>query len=153
MSDARWIEVEADCSAAVLHFTRAAALFEEGGFEDDSLAGYKARMAFMHSFFAAYTSMETMLSRILATMGEAAPVGESWHADLLTRAGRAVEGRPVILPQALMPAAQEARRFRHVTTRNYESFDYRRAGPAVDAARVLAAELHPAVTAFRQRVG
>ena len=150
MSDARWLEVTADCREAVRHFTLSVQLFEAGGFEEDSLSGYRAQMAFMHAMFAAYTSLETMLTRILAMVGEEAPVGPNWHADLLKRAAQAVADRPAILPDALMPAAQEARLFRHVAVRNDETFDHRRAGPAVDAASVLAQGLDGALAVFRE---
>jgi hypothetical protein len=54
VSDARWIEIEADFSAAQRHFAQAVALFDLGGFAETALAGYRARMAFQHAMQSAH---------------------------------------------------------------------------------------------------
>ena len=43
MSDARWIEVEADMAAAALHFGNAVALWRAGGFDVKGLDGYRRK--------------------------------------------------------------------------------------------------------------
>ncbi len=152
MSDTRWLEIEDDLVAAVTHFTRSVALFEAGGFEGDTLDGYRAQMALMHAMQSGHTSMESMLVRILGLLNEDPPTGTSWHADLITRAARPLPTRPAILPPALFAAASETRRFRHVAMRNYGLFDITRARPAMNAAEALAAHLHPAITRFRATI-
>jgi hypothetical protein len=150
MSDARWIEIERDAAAAAQHFARAAALNNLGGFDAAGLEGYRAQMAFLHAMQSGHTSLESCLLRILEILGEEAPTGPNWHADLIQRVSSARPGaRPAILTGAMATAADETRRFRAVATRAYDSFDPGRAGPAVTAAQLLAKELTAAVTQFR----
>jgi hypothetical protein len=151
MSDARWIEVESDFARAVEHFGHFVALYAAGGFDSPGLDGYRARMAFMHAMMAAHTSLESGLLRILEMLGEEKPVGASWHADLIRRAARDLPGhRPAILPPEAARAADETRRFRHVATRAYDSFDHVDAAKSVSAARVLSAALPVALRRFRE---
>lgn len=150
MSDARWIEVEGDFAAAARHYERGVALHDAGGFDEPGLGGYRAEMAFMHAMQAAHTSLENGLLRILEMLGEERPVGATWHADLIRRVARLLPGeRPPILPEDLARAADETRRFRNMAARGYESFDAKRAGPSVDAARLLAGRLPAALATFR----
>lgn len=94
MSDARWIEVDADMEAAIRHFEQAVALWRAGGFDAAGLDGYRSEMALMHALQSAHTSLEGGLVRILEILGEERPVGQNWHADLIKRVAKAVEGRP-----------------------------------------------------------
>ncbi|MEO8715847.1 MAG: hypothetical protein ABI369_12615 [Acetobacteraceae bacterium] len=150
MSDARWIEVDGDFSGAARHFGRAAALHEAGGFDAPGLDGYRAQMAFMHAMQAAHTSLENGLLRILEMLGEERPVGGNWHADLIRRAARPLPGvRPAILSEPLARAADEARRFRNLAVRGYESFDPRQSGPAIRAAEALSEGMAEALRLFR----
>jgi hypothetical protein len=109
-------------------------------------------MAFMHAMLAGPTSLETALLRILEIQGEEAPGGSQWHADLIRRAGRATENRPVILPAQLVNAADRTRKFRHVAARAYDTFDPDDAEPAVRAAEKVAAGLAGAIAAYRQAI-
>jgi hypothetical protein len=153
MSDARWIEIEADAKAANDHFCRAVALFELGGFDADDIRGYQARMAFMHAMQAGHTSLERCLIRILEMLDEERPAGESWHADLISRVSAPrSDVRPAILSGAVSTAADETRRFRAVATRGYDTFEPSRSMMAVDAARLLAAELLPTLLKFRRDI-
>ena len=150
MSDARWLEIDADFSAAEGHFARAVALFEEGGFQEPGLTGYRAQMAFLHAMQSAHTSLESGLVRILEMVGEEPPSGERWHADLIRRAAMDRPGiRPPILRPDLVRAADETRRFRNVATRAYDSFEAAAATGAVEAARVLAREVKTSLAALR----
>jgi hypothetical protein len=150
MSDARWIEIERDAAAAAGHFARAAALNDLGGFEAPGLDGYRAQMAFLHAMQSGHTSLENCLLRILEMLGEEAPTGSNWHADLIQRVSAArPDARPAVLTGAVATAADETRRFRAVATRGYDNFDPGRSAPAVAAARVLAQELPGALTLFR----
>ena len=156
MSDARWIEIEDDLDAACRHFGNAGRLFEDGGFEAEDLAGYRARMALLHAMQAGHTSLEAALKRILALLGEEAPAGDQSHADLVRRVSKPVQAvgraRPAVLPTELAQDVDETRRFRHRASHDYDNFDPVRARPAVEAARRLAVALKPAVAAFRARV-
>ncbi len=150
MSDARWMEIERDAAAAAGHFARAAALNELGGFDAAGLEGYRAQMAFLHAMQSGHTSLENCLLRILEMLGEEAPTGSNWHADLINRVSTArASKRPAILTGEVATAADETRRFRAVATRGYDNFDPRRSAPAVAAARLLAKDLAATVTEFR----
>ncbi len=118
MSDARWFEITADIESAVVHFGRAVEIFAAGGFGDDSLDSYKARMALLHAMQSGHISLESALLRVLNLLGEEEPSGRDWHADLIRRAAVAGDARPAILPGEIAAAATETRRFRHVATRS-----------------------------------
>lgn len=153
MSDARWIEVFDDMNWAATHFSRAAEIFELGGFEGKTLEAYKARMAFMQAMQAGHTSLEGGLERILQMLGEEKPAGGSYHADLIKRAGRAIPSeRPAILAPALMEAADETRRFRHVARKSYNDFRPGEALHAVAAAQLIASRLIDEVQKFRDAI-
>ena len=150
MCDARWFEVDQDVAAAAGHLARSVELYDAGGFAGEDLDSYRARMAFMHAMQSGHTSLESALLRILNLLGEEAPSGRDWHADLIQRASRPIPGRPAILPAAVAQAANETRRFRHVAMRNYGGFDPALARPAVQAARLLADGLPSVIVTFRQ---
>jgi hypothetical protein len=152
MSDLRWQEIDADVASAVRHFATADRYYAEPDMREDTDAGHKTRMAFMHSMQAGHTSLEPALIRILALVGEPRPSGEFWHADLIRRASRPEHGRPEILPPALARAADQARRFRHVAVRTYDTFEPDEAAGAVSAARLIAEELPAAIVRFRQAI-
>lgn len=149
MSDARWTEIEDDIGSAAEHFSRSVEIIATGAMSGMDLGGYMARMAFMHAMQSGHTSLETALTRVLELLGEQAPSGQSWHADLIRRASRAVDGRPAILSPELASAADQTRRFRHVAMRSYDTLDLTLADPAISAANVLARHLPAAIAAFR----
>ncbi len=153
MTDARWVEVEDDLASACKHFRNAAELYDEGGFEDEGLNGYRSTMALQHAMQAAHTSLEGALKRILEILGEEVPSGANSHSDLIKRVTRSlsVEGheRPAILSGSVALDVDESRRFRHRATHDYDNFEPSRALPAVDAARRLAQSLGPAIEAFK----
>lgn len=150
MSAGRWFEIATDAAAAAEHFARSVDLFRAGGFADDSLDGYRARMALMHAMQSGHTSLESALVRVLRLIGEDVPTGGDWHADLIRRAASIVAGRPAILPEDAARAANETRRFRHVAMRSYGSFDATLAEPSVRAAELLAGTFPAAIAAFRR---
>ncbi len=156
MSDTRWIEVDDDISAACGHYGKAAALFDRGGFEDETLDGYRAKMALMHSMQSAHTSLEAAFKRILEILGEEAPGGEQSHRDLVKRVARPVtipgHARPAILPADVARDVDESRRFRHRATHDYDNFEPMLAGPSIEAARRLATDLPAAIAAFRDAI-
>jgi hypothetical protein len=152
MSDVRWLEIEASVASAVRHFAAAAEIFDTCRADTVGLHSYLAEMGFMHAMQAAHTSLETALVAVLNLCGEEPPSGAQWHADLIRRVTRAVNGRPPILPAALGSAANESRQFRYVAARAYDDFDWQRAARAVAAARQLAAELTVAIGAFRHAI-
>ena len=150
MSDARWFEVDSDIDAAVRHFRQSVELFRKGGFDAPGLAGYQAEMALMHALQSAHTSLEGGLLRILEMLGEERPVGENWHADLITRVAAVLPGRrPAIIGTLIAEAATETRRFRHRATHNYDSFRVYEATRTIEAAEILANGLKAAIFAFR----
>jgi uncharacterized protein YutE (UPF0331/DUF86 family) len=156
MTDARWIDVFAALDEAVRHFTNAALLYDEGGFDARGLPGYRANMALMHAMQSAHTSLEGALARILAILGEEIPTGPSSHEDLVARVSKPVDmaglERPAILTENIAADLHESCRFRHKVVHGYDSFEAAKAAPSVDAARRLAASLKPAIEAFRDQV-
>ena len=152
MSDARWIEVEDDVSAATHHFRMAVKLHEQGGFDESGVDGYRASMAFMHAMQSGHTSFEKAMLRILLLLGEERPSGDSWHKDLIRRVSRDLPGRPAILEADTARAADESRSFRNMATRSYDRFAIDRAEPAVAAAHLLAEKLQQAVLEFRAKI-
>lgn len=152
MSDARWFEVEEDVAAAVRHFGMSVKLFAAGGFDGDGIGAYAARMALMHAMQSGRTSLESALVRVLDLLGEEAPSGRDWQADLIRRVSRGIAGRPAILPPDLARAAGETRRFRHVAMRGYGSFDLELSRPSVLAASVVARGIGAAILAFRAAI-
>lgn len=156
MSDTRWIEVEDELWAACGHYGKAAALFDQGGFDEESLDGYRAKMALMHSMQSAHTALEAALKRILEILGEEAPGGEQWHRDLVRRVARPItipgRVRPAILPADVARDVDESRRFRHRATHDYDNFQPALAGPSIEAARRLATSLTAAIADFREVV-
>lgn len=153
MTDARWVEVEDDVVSACRHFRNAARLYDEGGFEDKGLNGYKSAMALQHAMQSGHTSLEGALKRILEILDEELPSGANSHADLIKRVTRPIEveghERPAILSGGVARDVDESRRFRHRATHDYDSFEAERAEPAIEAARRLAESLGPAVEAFK----
>jgi hypothetical protein len=154
VTDARWIEVMDDTTAAARHFSRAVELHALGGFEGTDITAYRASMALMHSMESGHSSLEGALERILEILAEEKPAAaDSYHADLIKRASREIPNRrPAILPSDLGAAADETRRFRHVARRNYDSFRVEEAGTAIAAARLIAARLIGAIEAFRASI-
>lgn len=156
MTDARWIEVEADLDSACLHFRNAACLADEGGFDVEGLSGYRAQMALLHAMQSAHTSLEVALKRILEILLEEAPAGGQSHIDLIRRVSKPVtasgHARPAILTQDIARDVDESRRFRHRATHDYDNFDPARATPSLEAARRLATSLKPCIAAFRDLI-
>lgn len=150
VADARWLDVESASREAAGHFRNAAAIFDEGGFGDPGLAGYKASMAFMHAMQSGHTSMESALCRILDILGEERPTGTAWHDDLIRRVRTERPGsRPPILSPGAADHADETRRFRHLAMRTYGSFKASEAKKSVVAAKALARGLLTEVTRFK----
>ena len=149
MSDARWSEIEGAASSAVRHFSGAVTIFPRITTADDR---YFAEMAFLHAMLAGHTSLEAALIRILELLGEQAPAGSRWHADLIARTTRSFSNRPAILTGEAAAAAGETRRFRRVATHAYDNFDEALATRAVEAAAVLAARLPGEIARFRQAI-
>jgi hypothetical protein len=150
MTDARWFEVDSDIEAAVRHFQRSIELHRRGGFDAAGLDGYQAEMALMHALQSAHTSLEGAFLRILEMLGEERPVGENWHADLITRVSAALpDRRPAIIGKSLAEAASETRRFRHRATHTYDSFRVEEATRTIEAAAILATRLQAEILAFK----
>lgn len=152
MSDARWTDVEEDLRSSVTHFRMAVALHERGGFLGAALDAYAARMAFMHAMQSGHSSIEAAFVRVMRLLGEDVPQSHDWRADLIRRVSRPIEGRPAMIGAELARAANETRRFRHVGTRSYDSFDPDLAAPSARAAGAVARTLVEDMTAFRRAI-
>jgi hypothetical protein len=113
-------------------------------------------MALMHSMQSAHTSLEGSLTRILAILGEEAPMGPTSHEDLIARASKQVDiaghERPEIFGAEIAMDVHETRRFRHKAVHGYDSFDASRAAPSIEAARRLAVNLKPAIESFKETI-
>lgn len=152
MTDSRWIEVYADVASSIRHVTMAADLSDSNGLTLDRPDQYWSQMGLMHAILSGHTSLENTRVRLLDLLGETQPTGALWHADLIARAARPTGNRPHILPDALVEAASETLRARHIALRGYDSFKPSRAAPAIAAARLIASTVHPAITAFQTAI-
>jgi hypothetical protein len=150
MSDARWFEVNSDIEASVRHFRQSIELHRKGDFDAPGLDGYQAEMALMHALQSAHTSLEGAFLRIPEMLDEERPVGENWHADLITRVAAALpDRRPAMISALLAEAASETRRFRHRATHNYDSFRVHETSRTIEAATTLANGLQAEILAFK----
>jgi hypothetical protein len=149
VSDARWVEIDRAVASAIRNFHQGVEFARHPDFTAGDLIGSALQMGCMHAIMSGHTSLENVLLRILDLLQEARPSGESWHADLIGRAGRAVAARPPILPPELAAAADETRKFRDRAMRSYDTFEPVRAGPAIAAAELLAVALPQAIAQFR----
>ena len=152
MSETDWIEIDRAAASAVSNFQRGIQFARHAGFRTGDLIGEALRLGFMHAIQAGHTSLENALVRILDLIDETRPRGETWHADLIGRAGQALSHRPAILPRDLAAAADETRRFRNRATRAYDNFDPDRIEPTLSAEATLERGLPAALAAFRQAI-
>jgi hypothetical protein len=154
MNAALWTDLLADVGAAEQHFLAAQRILDHGELLNESFAGYDARMAFMHAMQSGHTSVETGLRRLLSVLGEPMPSGGDWHADLISRLGRPIDGgRSAVFSEDLTLALQETRRFRHVAMHSYDTFKLPLAVLAAQAGQKVARELRPALERFRVALG
>lgn len=120
MTVGRWLEIESDIESSAQHFQLGAQLGESSE-PQVSISGvpsaYLQKMAFMHAMQAGYTSLESAFSRILRLFNEERPLGDTGHLDLMNRLARPAGDRPVFISRDLLPAVDEARRFRHQNLR------------------------------------
>jgi|GEM_PF-675043 len=153
MNDAVWKLVEEAFEAARRHFELAVALHDRDTMAGASDDAYYAGMAFMHGMFAAHSSVETGLERILELYQETVPAGKTSHLDILKIAAMATPSRPPILDDATFGLLNETRRFRHVAAHSYADFEPVKAAPSVAAARQLALVLPTVFDRFKTAVG
>ena len=154
-SDARWLDVADDVAEATDHFVKAHALYETGRFDDQSLSGYRDRMALMHALQSAHTSAEKALLRLLSILGEEKPTGDDWHQTLISRLAKAIDGdreRPAVLSPEVASDLDETRRFRNSVTHSYGTFDVARSAPSLQAAKRLATTFPSDVERFREAI-
>ncbi|MFN3549457.1 MAG: hypothetical protein ACK4U0_18375 [Mesorhizobium sp.] len=155
MTDARWIDIDADFAAAAEHFANGCTLYDVGGFDAPGIDGYRARMALMHAMQSAYTSAEAGMLRLLRLLSEEAPQGEDWHYKLIERLRSGIEGersRPPVFSDDVAVDLHEARSFRHRVIHGYGDFKAERALPSIEAARRLSTALPVAVNAFKRLI-
>ena len=150
MMAALWSDIEQDLASSQHHLTQALLIFPRCDFRDVETADYVPIAAFMHAMQSGYTAFEAALKRIFAMLDEPLPVGSDWHAAMLRRAGRALEGsRPAILDKQLLDAADELRRFRHVAMHLYDRLNADKAAKALDAAKIFLVGIDPAIARLR----
>lgn len=155
MSDPRWLDVQSNVESAVLHFGRAIEISNAWISAAADRDFYMVSMAFMHAMLAGHTSVEVAIERILDILDEQKPSGADWHQMLIRRMARRVEGehaRPALLTGQLAKALTETKNFRHRALHTYDDFDFARALPAVEAAKLVVEMLPPAVATFRGAV-
>lgn len=155
MTDARWMDIDADFAAAAEHFANGCQLHAAGGFDAPGIDGYRARMALMHAMQSAYTSAEAGMLRLLRLLSEEAPQGEDWHYKLIERLRRESGGdraRPAVFQDDVAADLHEARSFRHRVIHGYGDFKVERALPSIEAARRLSTALPDAIDRFRRIV-
>lgn len=149
MTDARWIDVLDDMTAAVRHFSAAGRIFGADAMTGEAWEAYVHQMAFLHAMESGYSALEAGLERILDILREERPTGSQYHADLIRRLGREIPGRPRLFDDEMVHAVDLARRFRHGARTINDGLDLQLALPAVRATDVLIPRLIPAVEAFR----
>jgi hypothetical protein len=150
MSDARWIEIQANVASAVKHFTDARRFYDVGASARDDDMQQMAAMAFMHAMLAGHTSLEESFKRIMGLVDEEPPVGENWHADIVKRMSLPLEGlRPAFLTADLLPHVQQTRKFRHVAVQTYDDFNWNDAKASVESADIIARSIAPAFERFQ----
>lgn len=153
VTSARWYDVRDEIRTGIGHLDKACRLFDEFSFTGDDLDAYVNRMALMHAMQSGYTSIETGLDRVLQLLGEERPQGADWHKALLRRMASPLgDERPAVLSAEVYKQLDELRRFRHVASRTYDTFDLGQAAPAVEAARNIVANLLTEVDAFQMQV-
>jgi hypothetical protein len=153
MSDARWLDIEADLQPAISHFARSVQIFDRGGFSGDGLEAYIARAALMQAMQSAYTSLEGAFERILKLLGEERPSDPNYDAVLLRRLASDVPGsRPAIIGGDLFAAIDEVRRFRRVTYKSRDAFHIEGAARAVKAATFIRDHVGTAIEEFQRQI-
>lgn len=82
-----------------------------------------------------YTSLETILKRIIKELEGDIPDGESWHNELLDMSVVEVEKiRPEIISKKILVKFDRLRRFRHVVRHGYEyELDWEQMQPLVSS--------------------
>lgn len=156
MSDARWVDVDADLTAMTLHFGNAVDLYARGGFDiEEQLDRYARGYALMHAMQAGYTSAEASMRRILDLLGEDRPTGEDWHKALIARLATPLTGayeRPALLTRDVAADLYETLGFRHRAMHSYGDFNAAKASPSIAAAARLRESFPLAVARFRETV-
>jgi len=155
VDDSRWGAVNREIEDACRHFGNAAAIFDNGNFNQDGLSGYIREMALMHAMQSGHTSLEEALLRILRLLAEERPTGDRWPEDLIRRVSCALPGpraRPAILSPEAAADAGETCRFRNWATHGYNSFIVSKAVPAIEAARRLPGTLPRDVERFQREI-
>lgn len=153
MSDARWLDVEADLQPAIGHFARSVQIFNRGGFSGDDLDAYIARAALMQAMQSAYTSLEGAFERILKLLGEKRPSDPNYDAVLLRRLASDIpKNRPAIIDGDLFTAIDEIRRFRRVTHKSRDAFHIEGAARAAKAAAFVRGHIGAAIEEFRREI-
>ena len=149
----RWSDILGEIDSAKRHFSSASRIMSEAPADLRTNAGYDAAMALQHAMLAGYTSFENAVRRTLALLGEEMPVGPDWHATLLRRIAKPLpDRRPALLGAAVVKAAEELMRFRHVAMHAYDGFEFSRAVPAVSAAATFVAMIDADFAAFRSAI-
>jgi len=152
MSDARWIEVTREAALAAEYLGNSVELYGRD-FNGQSIDAFAARMAFMHAVQSGYTSLESALARIFEMLDEPRPSGDHWHRQLVARACLPVSGenaRPAILSPEMCEMVDEARRFRNLATRAYDTFSKDKAAKTVAAARFISEHLAAEIAEFKR---
>lgn len=156
MSSALWLDIFVKAESAADHFAKAVALFREGGFDAPGLAGYRARMAFLHAMQCGFGAAESALRATMELLEEEPPRGGDAHARLIDRATTPIRvsalSRPAILPPEMAADLHEARRFRRVAVHAYDFFEPSLAQRAVAAAERLARRFPEALRRFRAAI-
>ena len=112
-------------------------------------------MALMHAMYAAHTSAEAAMKRILDILGEDHPTGDDWHNTLIERlaepgAAKPNTGQPSCLPRS-PPLCR--RRAAFATVRRIPTMtSMGSALRPLEAARVLVDLLEPTVVNFKRNV-
>jgi predicted nucleotidyltransferase len=135
--------------SAAEHFKAAGQLLERGGFDEGGLEGYARGSAVLHAMLRGHIALEDALVRIMKALGEIPPTGSDWHKEVIERAATKKRDRSAILAPDLAAAAQATREFRHFAAHGYlVDFDPEKAGPAIEAAQVLANRFERTIADF-----
>jgi hypothetical protein len=102
----------------------------------------------------AYGAMESALERLIQAVDGDLPSGAAYHAELVRRAARAVNGvRPAIISRTTATELQRLRAFRHAFRHAYDGYDYARAAENVPLAERVTGRFRDEITRFATTIG
>ncbi|HEV7370494.1 hypothetical protein [Arenibaculum sp.] len=157
MNPAFWADIRRDLDAAARYVhaaSRRARSLADGAAVLDPDIREDREAAIGLLIHNCYGAMESALERIVQAIDGGLPTGPAYHADLVRRAGTAVEGvRPAVIAAGTAQALQRLRSFRHIFRHAYDGYDYARAVENVAVAEDAVPAFRRDVSEFARKIG